>query len=630
MSPVQLQNILQQGVTHHRAGRLAEALACYTRVRAAAPRSFDAWHLSGVVALQQGRVGDAIAWLEKAVQINPSSAPAQMRLGLALISGGRPAEAEPRMRAAVAVQPEFVEAWDNLAYCLKTLDRLDEAIQCHERSVALDPKRANSWYNFGLTLSLRGRPFEALACHERAIAVDPNYANGYFGRAQAFQQSHQLEAAIEAYGEHLRREPQNHDARSFRLFALNYVEAGNREELFAEHLAFARAVGDWPVPAFSCEPDPARRLRLAILSPDLRNHSCAYFLEPLLKHLPREQFELYLYHDHPTVDHVSKRLRAHAAVWRNFVGQSGAFVEKIIRADAPDLLIDLAGHTGVTSRLPLLARHLAPVQINYLGYPNTTGLKAVQYRFTDAIADPVGDSDGFATERLVRFAPSAWLYQPPSDAPAVSPAPATAAPDAPITFGCFNNLIKVTDAQLADWARLLDAVPGSRLLLKGRGLGDRVVQERYVQRFARAGLAPERVEMLERAASNAEHLALYSRVDIALDTFPYHGTTTTLEALWMGVPVVSKRGDRHASRVGASLLTALGRPQWIAENTDDYIRIAAELARDRATLATIRGSLRGELQRSVLMDGPGQAQRFAEALHQCWCAWCETQVVAAR
>lgn len=629
MTPVQLQNLLQQGVAHHRAGRLADALACYVKVRSLAPRTFDGWHLSGVVALQQGRLTEAIAWLEKAVQINPSSAPAQMRLGLALISSGRPAEAEPRMRAAVAAQPEFVEGWDNLAYCLKTLDRLHEAIQCHERSVALDPRRANSWYNFGLTLSLRGRPFDALACHQRAIAADPNYANGYFGRAQALQQSHQLEAAIDSYGEHLRRDPQNHDARSYRLFALNYVDKCSREDLFAEHLAFARAVGDWPMPEFANEPNPERRLRVAILSPDLRNHSCAYFLEPLLEHLPAEQFELYLYHDHPAMDHVTARLKSYAAVWRNFIGQPGALVEKIIRADAPDLLIDLAGHTGMTSRLPLFARHLAPVQISYLGYPNTTGLKAMHYRFTDAIADPVGEADEFATERLVRFAPTAWLYQPPPDAPEVRPAPSTLAPAAPITFGCFNNLIKITDAQLAEWARLLEAVPGSRLMLKGRGLGDHAVQERYLLRFARAGLPAERVELVERTAGNAEHLALYGRVDIALDTFPYHGTTTTLEALWMGVPVVTKRGDRHASRVGASLLTALGRPQWIAENTEDYVRIATALAQDRAALAELRGSLRGELQRSALMDAAGQTERFALALRQCWNAWCESRVAVA-
>ncbi len=630
MTPAQLQSLLQQGIVHHRAGRLPEALALYQRVRVAAPRNFDAVHLAGVVALQQGRATEAIDLLTRARQLNPASAPCAMRLGLACMAAGRAREAEPHFRAALAQQPDFVEGWNNLAYCLKAQDRLKEAVECHERATALDPQNAVSWYNYGLTLSVYGRVGDALACHDRALAADPHYAKAHFGRAQALQQGHRIPEAIEAYGRYLRLEPKNFDAHSYRLFALNYLDDLTREQAFAEHAAFGRLLGETPSPDFPHEPAPTRRLRLAVFSPDLRAHSCAYFIEPILRHLDPAAFEIYLYHDHFREDAVSQRLKSIAAVWRNFVGQPGRVVEERIRADQPDILIDLAGHTGMTNRLPLFARHLAPVQITYLGYPNTTGVPAIGYRFTDAIADPAGDADAFATEQLVRFAPTAWSYQPAEGAPEPGEPPCRAGAEAPITFGCFNNLAKVNDATLRLWADLLAAVPHSRLLLKGRGLGDDSVRQRYRQRFAAAGLPADRVELLERTAQTEEHLALYRRVDVALDTFPYHGTTTTCEALWMGVPVVTRLGDRHVARVSASLLQAVGHPEWIATSADDYVRIAAALAADRERLRDLRAHLRTEMLMSPLLDHAGQAERFGQAVRRCWTAWCETAAVAAR
>jgi predicted O-linked N-acetylglucosamine transferase (SPINDLY family) len=368
---------------------------------------------------------------------------------------------------------------------------------------------------------------------------------------------------------------------------------------------------------------------VAILSPDLRAHSCAYFIEPLLRHLDAASFELYLYHDHFREDAISSRLKSMAAVWRNFVGQPNAMVEQIIRSDQPDILVDLAGHTGMTNRLQLFARHLAPVQVSYLGYPNTTGLPAMGYRFTDSIADPEGDADGYATERLVRFAPTAWAYQAPEQAPGPGEPPCMSRPDAPFTFGCFNNLGKISDSTLRLWGRILTAVPDARLLLKGRGLGDETVRGKYRERFAGCGLPPDRVDFAERTADTAGHLGLYQQVDVALDTFPYHGTTTTCESLWMGVPVVTLMGERHASRVSASLLHAIGRPDWVGASPEDYVRIATELAANRARLGEIRGGLRAEMQRSTLMDHTGQSARFSAALRQCWREWCAARVLAA-
>ncbi|HEY1108182.1 MAG TPA: hypothetical protein VGE76_06110, partial [Opitutaceae bacterium] len=375
-----------------------------------------------------------------------------------------------------------------------------------------------------------------------------------------------------------------------------------------------------PSPELPNERDAERRLRVAILSPDLREHSCAYFLEPLLAHLDRERFEVYLYHDHFREDAVSARLKTYAAQWRNFIGQPAPVVEKAIRADCPDILIDLAGHTGMSARLPLFAKRLAPVQMTYLGYPDTTGLPAMDYRLTDGIADPEGEADAFATERLVRFSSCAWSYNPPATAPEVAAPPSAARGS--ITFGCFNTLGKITDETLAVWARLLGSVSGSRLLLKAAGLGEPEERARLHTRLAAAGFASDAVELLERTPDTASHLALYRRVDIALDTWPYHGTTTTCEALWMGVPVISLRGDRHVSRVGASLLTAVGREKWIADSPEDYLTRARDLASDLPRLAATRDGLRDQLRQSALCDHAGQAARFGAALRACWVEWC--------
>ncbi|AOS45075.1 Tetratricopeptide repeat protein [Lacunisphaera limnophila] len=633
MPPAQFQRLLQEGLVHHRAGRLSQTEALYRRARALAPNHFDTLHLSGILSLQTGRTAEAVDLLIRAHRLAPKNAACAQRLGLALTIAGRAVEAEAPLRASLALDEKSAEAWDTLAHCLKVQDRLTAALECHQRAVALQPAFAKGHYNCGLTLSLLGRHAEALACHDRALAVDATYAKGHYGRAQVLQQMHNIPEAIAAYDRFLALEPANLEARGYRLYALNHLDGLDRDRLFAEHVAYGRAVDRQSVPAFANLPTPERRLRLAILSPDLRSHSCAWFLEPLLRHLDPAQFELYLYHDHFREDEVSARFKALATVWRNFVGRPADDVERAIRADAPDILVDLVGHTGMTPRLPLFAKHLAPVQVNYLGYPNTTGLTAMHYRFTDAVVDPVGEADAFATEKLVRFAPTAWTYQPPAVTPAVSvrntnPGTDGAASPPGITFGCFNNVAKISDTTLGLWARVLAAVPESKLLLKGRGFADEGFRRKYFDRFAAAGLPPERVEFLERTARTEDHLALYGRVDISLDTFPYHGTTTTCESLWMGVPVVTLMGDRHIARVSGSLLTAIGRSEWIAHTADDYVRIAMKLAADPTKLAQIRAGLRDQVKHSPLGDHAGQSARFASALRDCWTAWCATRTSA--
>ncbi len=614
LSP-QLRKRLNEAVGQHEAGRLERAEALYAQIAADAPRVAAVFELWGRLAEQQGRLDDAIRRFRYALQLEPRSVARGIQLAGVQMAAGRAADAEQVLRRLTAEQPRSFEAWTALGFALKLQARLDEALACHERAVQNNPRSAEGWQHYGFTLTLAGRNFQALEKQDRALALNPRLTGARYGRAQALQRIYRTEEAVADYDAVIRAEPKNLEARSFRLFALQSLDGVSRERLLAEHRAYGELVGRGPAVLPGCDPAPDRRLRVAILSPDFRTHSCAYFIEPLLRALDPAAFELYLYHDHFIEDAVSARLRSHAVVWRKIVGQTAGVFERLVRSDQPDVLVDLTGHVGNTIRLPSLAKRLAPVQITYLGYPDTTGVPAMDYRFTDAIADPPGEADRFATETLVRFAPVAWTYLPPAAAPDVSPPPSAAG--GPVTFGCFSSPTKFTDPLLAAWARLLARVPESRLLLKGRDFHETPVREAMLQRLHRQGVPLERVVLLPRAPDTASHLAQYAQMDIALDTFPYTGTTTTCEALWMGRPVVTLCGDRHAARVGASLLTAVGHPEWIAQSADDYVRIAAELA-DRRPAGAVAGALRDAVRRSALMDYTGQAACFARALRACW------------
>ncbi len=624
MQPAKLQQLLQAAAAHLQAGRSAAAAAFCAEARAAAPREFAVLHLSGLVALKSGRAGEAADFLGAARRLQPKAASTLMCLGLAWNALGRQAEAEALLREAARISPASHDIQANLAAVLVTRNQLEEAIACFRRAVALKPEYAAGWTGLGSALLLAGRAGEAIGPHTRALELDPKHPKARFSRAQAHLACHRVAEALMDFDAQLAFDPDHHDARSHRLFLLNYLDTESRAALFAEHRAYGRAVErsrQYANARFLPATEPDRRLRVAFLSPDLRQHSIVYFLEPLLRHLNRAEFELWLYHDHYCVDATSERLRDLAVGWRNFVGQSADAVEAAIRADAPDILIDLAGHTGM-NRLALFARRLAPLQITYLGYPNTTGLAEMDCRFSDAVADPEVAAELWHTEEIVRFAPTAWTYQPPADLPALPPLPC--ADGGPVTFGSFNALSKVTSTTLMLWRDVLAAVPDSRLLLKSFGLDAAAC----LSRLAAHGIAPERVTLLPPTRTVADHLACYAQMDVALDPFPYGGTTTTCEALWMGRPVITLCGDRHASRVGASLLTAIGHPEWIAAETSDYPRLAADLVRDRVRLAEISRSLRARAESSPLGDHAGQGARFGEALRACWQKRCAPAAAA--
>lgn len=617
---------LREAQTLFDKGNLAQAAEAYRRIRDEKPQIFEGWHFGGMVALRLNRTTEAEKLLAGALERNRGSAPTALGLAIARLSGGDAVGAEQILREVTMGRPQLTEAWHYLALALKAQRRLPDVLEVRERLVKMAPSSASAWANLGVARSDLGRHTDALQAFAKAIELEPADTRTLLTRAMTLFKSHRVVEAAEEFARLTGDRRVQGKARSCRLMTLNYLPALTREEIWAEHRDYGAAFGAAENRKWANRPDPCRRLRLAFLSPDLNHHSIAYFLEPLLQQLDRAEFEVVLYHDHAKVDATSDRLKSHAAVWRNLVNRPHDVVERTILEDAPDVLVDLTGHAGA-NRLAALARRLAPVQITYLGYPNTTGVPAVDYRFVDGVTDPANDADRLASEKLIRFAPTAWSYLPPEVAPEVNDLPSTA--NGFVTFGSFNNFAKVTDPMLRTWARILAAVPNSRLLVKAAGMEDLGVRNDVEARMRRAGIPDARVELVAQVRETAAHLAMYGRVDIALDAYPYHGTTTTCEALWMGVPVVTRVGDRHVARVGLSLLTSLGRTAWAANNEEAYVRIAVDLARDVERLAEIRRTLRDAMRRSELLNHAGQARRFGEAVRGCWREWCANPVATA-
>lgn len=495
-------------------------------------------------------------------------------LGVLLIQLGDASQAIETLERAISLSPGSAILQSNLGAAHQLAGNSSLARKALESAVELEPENAEAYSNLGTALRGQGLLTEAADCFRRAIALQPNYAV----------------------------------AHSNLLLCLNYLDAITPADLFAEHLRWGERHAP-PMPRPTRRSIKGRPIRVGYVSPDLRDHSVAHFFEPLLRHHDPSIVQSVCYAGVARPDAVTARLQGIAGAWRSTIGLSDAALAEQIRADQIDILVDLAGHTA-GNRLLTFAQRPAPVQVTWLGYPNSTGLRAMDFRLVDSITDPEGSADQWACEALLRLPGGFLCYQPPDDAPGVAPPPILRNGFA--TFGSFNNPSKLTAATLEAWGRLLLSAPGSRLLLKGQSFADPGAREGLLQRFTALGVEAARVDLRAQTASAADHLALYGEIDVALDPFPYNGATTTCEALWMGVPVVTLLGDRHAARVGASLLTQMGLSAWIAADLDAYRSIALSLARDPVELATTRDGLRARMAASSLRDGAGFARKVED------------------
>jgi predicted O-linked N-acetylglucosamine transferase (SPINDLY family) len=615
-----LRETFDLAMRHHQAGRSHDAEQLYRQILAAQPEHGGALHYLGVIAHQAGRNDIAVDLIRRAITLAPGDAQAHNSLGIALKNVGQLDQAVATYHQAIALWPKFVEAYSNLGNALREKGQLNEAVAACQKALSLRPDYAEAHCNLGLALQEGGKLEEAIACYRRAIALRPIYPDAYNNLGNAFKDMGQLDEAIAAYRQAVALNPDLPGAHSNLLLTLNYHPDMDANQIAVEHRAWADRHAPPPageIITHNNERSPNRRIRIGYISSDFRRHSAGYFLLPLLESHDHSNFEIFCYANVQRSDDFTERMKRSSDVWRNIFGLSDESAAKLIRSDGIDILVDLSGHTA-GNRLRVLARRPAPIGATYLGYANTTGMMAIDYRLTDAVADPPGMTDEMNVEKLWRLPICAWCYHAPQEAPVVQDRAG-----GPITFGCFNAFAKINNQFAAIWVELLKRVPQSRLLLKSAGAGETSSQRRLIAQFAEWGISSDRIEMRGRTADSREHLQLYSLVDVALDTYPYHGTTTTCEALWMGAPVVTLAGRTHVSRVGASLLSTIGLSELIAQTPERYVQIAAALVENPSRLAELRRALRPRMQASPLMDALGFAREIEAAYRRMWRRWCE-------
>jgi predicted O-linked N-acetylglucosamine transferase (SPINDLY family) len=533
------------------------------------------------------------------------------------------------LRGSVLNSPGNYVAWFLLASVCLDLSDLSGFQQAAHRAGCLRPESSSNNYDLALLYEKAG--LSSLAEHHLRICITVEQKNIYYlnGLAGLLKSTGRADEAV-AYYRRLIVEKQNNALtyEGYTNFLMNFIctTTHTPEEVFAEHRQWGEQLCEQQLQfagQFENQPAPDKVLRIGYVSSDFGRHPVSFFIEPLLSLHDQEQFMIFLYSNLEHEDDVTEQLKQRPVTWRQIFGRDDEEVVRVIREDNIDILVDLGGLTR-KNRLAVFARRAAPVQVTWLGYAHSTGLPSMDYRITDAIADPPGMTEHLHTERLYRLQDCFLGYCPPINSPSLSPLPVDTA--GYITFVAFNNLAKTNDTLLEWWATILKRVPGSRLLLKDhRFVSDSCFRNSWLDRFAILGITVDRLGLQDWSPTVHDHLELLSQGDIALDAYPYNGTTTTSEALWMGVPVVTLAGPSHVSRVSASLLSNVGVPELVSHSPEEYIENAVHLAGNRDRLHFYRANLRALMQASPLMDFEGFARKIEAAYRDIWEKWCIKQ-----
>ena len=599
------------GILCAQTGRPQAAVELLRKVAAALPDSPEACSNLANVLESCGRHDEAIASYRKAIALRPDFVQAYSNMSNALRSTGRYDEAIAAARQALAIRPDHAPAYNNLGHALQTKGLWDQALAAYRQALALRPDLSVVHSNLANMLCLRGQFDQAIDACLKALALRPHFPEAYLTLGNAMKDTARLDDALAAYDRALSLEPDHLAAAMNRLFALHFHPDYDAKAILREHQKWNQRFAQ-PLAAaiqpHANDRNPDRRLKIGYVSPDFCNHCQSFFTTPLLSHHHHEQFEVFCYASVERPDQLTQRLRGYADVWRDCLGQSDADVAQMIRQDQIDILVDLTMHMA-NGRPLVFARKPAPVQVAWLAYPGTTGMTAMDYRLTDPYLDPP-DADGDYVEKSIRLPDTFWCYDPLTDQPPVGALPALSVGH--VTFGCLNNFCKVNAGTLELWSQVLSAVPGSRLILLCPQGSHRpqVLEKLKVQ--------ADRVEFVE-FAPREQYLKRYHRIDIGLDTFPYNGHTTSLDSLWMGVPVVSMVGQRAVSRAGWSQSKNLGlAEQLVGQRPQDFVSLAVGLAGDLPRLSQMRGQLRLRMEKSPLMDADRFARKVEEAYRQMW------------
>ena len=544
----------------------------------------------GAIHYAWSQFHEAEACYRRALQVDPRISIARQNLGSILIKQGRFDEACSCFQELLRTDPQCAGAYAGLGNVMQLQERLSDAIAYYEQVLLITPGDAETYSNMGVAWSERGDRDEGIRCCLKAIELDPSHISAHVNLATSYKGLGRLDEAIVHFRKALELDPASAESHSSLLYSLNYHPAYEPAALFAEHRAWGQRHAD-PLTAASpphvLDRALERRLRVGYVSPHFKSHAVNFFSEPILADHDHERFEIFCYSDVELPDETTRRLQGYADQWRAIAWQSDQRVADQIRADRIDILVDLTGHISGGKRLLVFARKPAPIQVTYIGYQNTTGMLAMDYRLTDAYSDPPGTTECWHTETLVRLPNTFFCYLPTSDAPPIVPPPAVA--QGHVTFGSINNYAKITPEVLSAWAEILRRVPQSRLLVRA----DMTpwLTEHLRATFGELGIEPERLELVNRLP-RAQYLELINRLDIALDPFPFNGHTTTCDCLWQGVPVVTKSGATYVTRFGGSALATLGLQELIATSTEQYIDIAVQLAGDPQRLQALRETLR--------------------------------------
>jgi len=600
-------------------GRLEDAVASYRRALAIKPNYPEAHSNLGNALRDLGRLEDAAASYRRALAIKPNYADAHRNLGAALRDLGQVDEAVASYHRALAIKPDYAEAHGNLGYALQTIGRLDEAMASYRRALLIKPDYADAHNNLGNILRDIGQPDDAEVSYRHALAIRPDYAEAHNNLGNALLDLRRLDEAEASYRQALVIKPDYARAHSNLLYCLSQSEAVDAQALFSEHRRFAEQFeaplrASWPQHPHSRSPE--RCLQVGFVSGDLRTHPVAFFIEPVLAHLSGyPQLSLHAYYNQIVEDGVTQRLRGYLPHWHPIASLSDDALAQKIRADGIDILIDLSGHTA-EHRLLAFARKPAPVQASWIGYPGTTGLGAMDYYLADRFFLPPGQFDSQFTEKIVQM-PASVPFSPFENAPPVNSLPAMS--NGYVTFGSFNRLSKLSQPVVALWAQLLRALPDSRMVLGGMPQDGRYGA--LIEWFAGEGIARERLGFHPR--SSMEHyLGLHHQVDICLDTFPYNGGTTTLHALWMGVPTLTLAGDTAAGRSGASILGRVDLETFVAHDAADFVEKGLSWSRSLAALSDIRAGLRKRFEDLAAGRPEVVAASLERALRIMWQRWC--------
>jgi len=613
LQPNNPQAFYNRGIALHNLGQFESAVESCRRAVTLDPAFAAAWNNLGTSLQRLGKLPEALGCLQRAIALTPDSPAAHNNLGSVLQSLNRFTEACDHFQKAIALNPNSAEAHNNLGNALRKMGRAEEAMACYRNALRLRTDSPDIYSNLGNILKEFGRLDHALACYERALQLSPQSADVHNNLANTFKEAGQLDEAIACYRKAMSVRPDLVVAHSGLAYTMHFHPEFDAATILEEHktwnLVHARRFTSERRP-FDIDRSSDRPLRIGYVSPDFRDHVVGRLLLPLLENHDRSSFEVFCYADVTTPDSTTERLQKCATYWQVTFGDSDAQLAQRIRDDRIDILVDLTMHMA-GNRLLAFARRPAPVQATYLAYCSTTGLEPMDWRLTDPYLDPPG-MDAAYTERSYHLPRTYWCYQAPPEAPEIAPLPAESVGH--ITFGSLNNFCKVSRPAMETWAKILLELPTSRLILHAH---EGVHRQRTKDLFASLGVSPDRIEFVGFEPME-RYLGQYHRIDIALDSFPYAGGTTTFDALWMGTPVITLNGKTAVGRGGASILSNLGLSELIASDLEQYIQIALKIARDPDALKALRQSLRQRMRESPLMDAAQFARDVETAYQQMW------------